>query len=564
MLLKAIAFRSTIIQVISLYIVLTMPSPLSSALASEKVPNSAIQLNTLSKKERSFLDTKTNIKLCINLSRMPLEGIDNKDEYIGLSADINQLIAKKIGKQIITVNVDQQNQLTEYLIHDRCDAFSTTELPINNNLLSSSLAYFQDSISMAIATNQTPIYKLDYLLDKHFAINQQAVFFYRLLDKYPEIQFIPVHNAKIGLAMVSAKRVYGYIDSLTSLAYQAKKNGVLGIKTASFLGNQFHRYYVTRKEQVLLLSILNKAIVSITEAEKNTLFSTWAGISHQKKFVNLSFYFWGFNLLLLILIMCLILVFKLRYQKMSVAKSLSNLSLENEQLRSNLFERESAEKQSIRFAEMFSHEYRTPVSIISTNLDILELKNDQSPLHIESQLTKMRDAISKLIVLVETALDRESLAATNLIAEKADMNFKLLMDDVANEMSINYPNRKLLIHMPQKHCMLFGDFKLLKIMIKNLIENAFKYSHIKQTVTVCLTTDNNRMIVTVVDKGIGIPTADIKHIFDKYHRASNTSNASGIGLGLYMTRLIVTQHKGDISVMCPPEGGTQIKIELPL
>jgi len=564
LLLKAFAFRSTIIQCIYLSIALTIPAPFSNTFASEKTLNAPIQLNTLSKKEQSFLDTQKNIRLCINMSRMPQEGIDNQGEYMGLSADIKQLIAKKIGKPIITIHVNQQNQLIPYLIDDKCDAFSTTERPINNNLLSSSQAYFQDSISIAIATNKTPIYKLDYLLDKHFAINKHAVFFNRLLDKYPEIQFTPVHNAKTGLALVATERVYAYIDSLTTLAYQAKKNGMLGIKTVSFLDNKIHHYYVIQKEKDLLLSILNKAIVSITKTEKNTIISTWAGISHQPNIASPPFYLWGFILLSLILFICLILVFKIKYQKVSLQQLLTKSLLENKQLNNNLFEKEKSEKQSIRFAEMFSHEYRTPVSIISTNLDILELKNNQSPLYIESQLTKMRDAVSKLIILVETALDRESLAATNLIAEKADINFMQLIDDVANEMSINYPERKLLIYMPEKHSILFGDIKLLKIMITNLIENSFKYSHIKQPVTVNIRADSNRIFITVIDKGIGIPSADIKHIFDKYHRASNTSNASGIGLGLYLSRLIVNQHKGDISVICPPEGGTRIKIELPL
>ncbi|MFK5947297.1 MAG: ATP-binding protein [Methylococcales bacterium] len=518
----------------------------------------------LTQQENAFLKSKESIRFCINEDNMPLQGFDNNGSAIGILVDLNQLLAKKIDKQIVTVRIgspqDQEAKLPGLQI---CDAYSIVD-PLGKNLsVNISQPFLQQAIVMAIANTQTAFYQREYLLDKRFAINKHVTFFKPLLAKYPHMQFIPVHNAKTGLAMVVAGRVYGYVDSLATLAFQIKKQGITGVKMADFLDNKQNHYYVLKKQQTELLSIINKAILSITPAERNNIISSWVAVHYQHKMVSYSIILWVVIILLLLFI-GIGYFFKNKTSKGDLLEKIQYLSQENKRLSADLAEKIQIEKQSIRFAEMFSHEYRTPVSIISTNLDILDLKNNQSTLFIDSQIEKMRDATTKLIVLVETALDRENLASSHLIAVKVDFDFYQLVDEVSAEMKNNYPSRKLQITMSQRSCIIYADRKLLKIMLKNLIENAFKYSNNKLAVVVILMVEENRLFIKVIDKGIGIPAADIKHIFDKYHRASNTSNVSGIGLGLYLSKLIIAQHSGVITVICPPEGGTQIEIELPL
>ena len=518
----------------------------------------------LSDKALSLLATKKDFRLCIDSGNMPMSGIDGAGEFVGVIADFSKLIAEKAEKHILFVSIDAQEGLSELLKKDECDAFSSSIQPKKHHKhFRASQSYFQEPVAIVISNEHGAIEDEKHLIDKRIAIKKNTSLFNNLQDKYPALHFIPVHNAKIGMAMVSAEHVYGYIDSLTILAFQAKNNGVTGLKMTKFLDNTVQNFLLTRRDQTVLLDTLNKAILSISEIEKNNIVSLWAGINYQKKLVNNSLTLWLVSLMLTILAISVYIVASVKKQKESLQRTYKSLSEEKDQLRAKLDQKVDAEKQSIRFAEMFSHEYRTPVSIISTNLDILELKNKQKPLFIDSQLEKMRDAVAKLIVLVETALDRESLASSNLIEEKSEMDLLMLIRALKEEMLVNYPKRNLVLQTAEKSCLLLADKKLLKIMLKNLIENAFKYSHINQAVSIGLYTENKKIIVTITDQGIGIPYADIKHIFDKYHRASNTSNTTGIGLGLYLSKLIVTQHKGNISVTCPPEGGTQITIVLP-
>jgi len=56
----------------------------------------------------------------------------------------------------------------------------------------------------------------------------------------------------------------------------------------------------------------------------------------------------------------------------------------------------------------------------------------------------------------------------------------------------------------------------------------------------------------------------MEHIFEKYHRAANSANTSGIGLGLFMAKLVVVQHGGEISVACPSAGGAMVRILFPV
>lgn len=518
----------------------------------------------VSQNKSAFLKGSEELRFCKKQSYMPLMGMNGEGEKIGLLTGFSKLIAKKLNKHILFVSEDSQLETIQQLKAGECDVFlSQIQQTIHNKSLANSIPFFHEPVVIAISNEKEAIYEYKYLLDKSFAITKDTALFNILKDKYPELHFIPVYNAKIGLAMVTAGNVYGYVDSLTSLAYQAKIYGVLGLKSIEFLNNTVQHAFVTGKGRATLLNNLNKAVSSITEGERNNIVSTWAGINFQKKMVNYALSIWIVFLLLVFILICLYLLFRFNNQIKKLQSSFKSLLLEKQQLDIDLCQKLDSEKQSIRFAEMFSHEYRTPVSIISTNLDVLEIKNEQNSFFIDSQLEKMRDAVSKLIVLVETALDRESLASTHLVAEKTELNFLPLIHEVKNEMQINHPKRTLEIQATESSYLLHGDKKLLKIMLKNLIENAFKYSHINQIVSIDLYTENKTIFVMITDLGIGIPFADIKHIFDKYHRAANTSNISGIGLGLYLSKLIANQHKGNITVTCPPEGGTQIKIDLP-
>lgn len=108
------------------------------------------------------------------------------------------------------------------------------------------------------------------------------------------------------------------------------------------------------------------------------------------------------------------------------------------------------------------------------------------------------------------------------------------------------------------------DKKLMRQAISNLVSNAIKYSGDKQPVTVSIARANGNITIRVRDHGIGIPEADLKHLFQAFHRASNVGAIAGTGLGLVIAKEAVELHGGTISVESQVGAGTTFILNIPV
>ena len=110
-----------------------------------------------------------------------------------------------------------------------------------------------------------------------------------------------------------------------------------------------------------------------------------------------------------------------------------------------------------------------------------------------------------------------------------------------------------------------ADPEQLGHAIGNLIDNAIKYSPGEPEITLWAGCEGTFYVVTVSDRGCGIPSASVGRIFDKFYRvpAGDLHNVKGYGLGLYHVRQIVERHGGRITVSPRPRGGSIFKIEIP-
>jgi len=125
-------------------------------------------------------------------------------------------------------------------------------------------------------------------------------------------------------------------------------------------------------------------------------------------------------------------------------------------------------------------------------------------------------------------------------------------------------SRELEIEIAGEEKILNADSKLLSHALKNLISNAFKYSEGKSNPKVSVEFKPQEVIILIIDHGIGIPEREKEKLFSSFFRASNTSNISGTGLGLVITRQFIELHKGTISFASSENEGTTFRISLPI
>jgi signal transduction histidine kinase len=108
-----------------------------------------------------------------------------------------------------------------------------------------------------------------------------------------------------------------------------------------------------------------------------------------------------------------------------------------------------------------------------------------------------------------------------------------------------------------------GDEKRLRQVLVNLITNAFKYAPDDKPVTVRVACSESGTQLRVVDHGPGVPTEDRARIFERYTRLDGASGRPGVGLGLYIVRVIAENHGGSVSVEDTEGGGATFVVDLP-
>jgi len=228
---------------------------------------------------------------------------------------------------------------------------------------------------------------------------------------------------------------------------------------------------------------------------------------------------------------------------------------------------ETAFETQNNFVSNASHELRTPLAIITSETELLLSGNTISP-EIEGSLKTILKEAEKLNNILASLL---GLAQSGFDGKKQDWE-KIRVDEliwtVIDSVRKIEPESRIDLDMnslPENESQLCteGNANLLHLAVSNIVLNACKYSNNKP-VTIRLSAENDRIIIAVTDKGIGIPESEQQHIFEPFFRASNTNDFEGYGIGLPLTLNIVRIHKGSIGIRSEEEIGTEMMILLPI
>ncbi|TWB43328.1 sensor histidine kinase [Nitrospirillum pindoramense] len=229
-----------------------------------------------------------------------------------------------------------------------------------------------------------------------------------------------------------------------------------------------------------------------------------------------------------------------------VALRTRELSAAKESLEQALAAERQAVREQIQFIDMVSHEYRTPVSIIRTGIDILQIKGadglaDGPKGH--DLLKRMARAVDRLVEIIEVGLRRETDRSPGLDLETRPLRLDGVVAEAIRSLRASHPDQEVRVEgrVPDR---VLGDPALLKTSILNLLENAAKYGPPDQPIRVAMEQTATRSTVRVIDAGAGVVPADRERIFGKFVRLSSAERIPGIGVGLYLVRRIAELHDG--------------------
>ena len=137
------------------------------------------------------------------------------------------------------------------------------------------------------------------------------------------------------------------------------------------------------------------------------------------------------------------------------------------------------------------------------------------------------------------------------------------IEDVVDEMKAHLKNGQEILSECSGDHNFTTDKRMMKNILLNLLSNAIKFSQENKTVTIQSVVSNRELIITVKDRGLGIPAEDQPHLFSTFFRAKNVSNIQGTGLGLPIVKRYVNLLGGDINLKSELEKGTEVTVSLP-
>jgi len=219
------------------------------------------------------------------------------------------------------------------------------------------------------------------------------------------------------------------------------------------------------------------------------------------------------------------------------------------------------------FVSMASHEFRTPLTIIDGHAQrMIKMKDRLGPDEIAQRAGKLRGAVRQMTSLIESLLNSSHLLDDNnkIVFHQDTIDLTTLLHEVCYSQQDISPEAHILEEFGPQPVTMTGDSKLLYLVFNNILSNAIKYSPNDTPITITASKGPETVVVCVHDQGIGIPTKDLDRLFDRYYRGSNVSSISGTGVGLYLVKIIVELHGGEIAVESSEGKGARIIVTLPL
>lgn len=208
-----------------------------------------------------------------------------------------------------------------------------------------------------------------------------------------------------------------------------------------------------------------------------------------------------------------------------------------------------------RFSSLISHEFRTPLNLIESQVALFKREVAQGIDNSSIRFSMLTGATHRLAELFERWVKGDRL---NYALDRAEPK-NIAIDDwlptiIANLQ--NYQKEHVLIYEEDTNATIFGDEHLLQTALMNLVDNACKYSPKHSTVKISIQRKHGMTGICVIDVGIGISQQDQALIFDEYFRANPSTGVSGIGLGLAFVKRIADLHQGTVEVKSEVDQGS--------
>ncbi|MDX3960365.1 transporter substrate-binding domain-containing protein [Aliarcobacter skirrowii] len=519
----------------------------------------------LTQEEEDFIKDKT-FKISITTNWEPFSFKEKSDEPMGISYEYWKLIVEKLNLKTQNIFFTNFNKQLFSIKQKESDIiFSAGETSQRKDYALFSNKYLTFPISIVTKKDENFIENIDEIIDRKIAVGNNFTAHNLLKEKYPNLSLTPVASVKEGLELVSQNKVFAFIDIKPVLNFNIAKYSFKDLKITGNSGLDYELKFMIRDDYEILIPILNKAIDNIDESSVLDIVNRWNNVQFQTNF--------DYTIIWLLLAAIFLITFAFLYRNY-ILKNLNNKlkNLVNEKTKSlheinknleilvekksrDLIEKENLLNHQAKMAAMgemlenIAHQWRQPLSVISTMATSLKLKQEMKILE-DKEFFQSLDIINNASQHLSNTIDD----FRNFFSSEKEINKFLISNTIKKSIlllksSIDKHNITIVEDIEDSELLSY-ESELMQVIL-NIISNSIdilkdknidsRYIFFKTKIL------NNNLIITISDSGGGIDKKILNRVFEPYFTTKHKSQ--GTGIGLYMSLQIVTKHlHGKLSV----------------
>ncbi|MEH6443511.1 MAG: transporter substrate-binding domain-containing protein [Oceanospirillaceae bacterium] len=236
----------------------------------------------LNKEEVAYVNTK-HIKYCINPKGLPFEGLNEKGEHVGMSADYYDLFTRMLSAQFELVKTASWNESLAFVQQGKCDMLALgMRTPQRAKQLNFTSSYLHVPLVVATRVDVPFINHILALEGEKIGIIKGDAFVKILRTKYPSLTIVEVQDIYDGLDKVKEGELFAFIDTLASIGYEFQSKYFGELKIAGKIAQTLELSMAVRKDDITLLNILQKAINNTTNDLHRKILTNWIPIRYEK------------------------------------------------------------------------------------------------------------------------------------------------------------------------------------------------------------------------------------------------------------------------------------------
>lgn len=517
--------------------------------------------------EKNWIAAHPEVRVGHDITYAPYSFRDARGNIVGIDPDVLDLIAQRTGLRFRNETRANWEEVVRDFKAGRLDLLmSLGYVKEREAFLIYTRAYGYAPDVLVTRDNSPVPFEIGELRGRRIALVQGYAAMRAMVESaMTDPQIVDYPTSEAAMLAVARGEAFGAVSDAVNAVYIIKARHLTNLRLGVVLesrGVANENYLGVRKDLPELAAIVNKAIASITPAERHAISNRWVGVELDEsvwsaRIVRVA----GVVVVVAVLVGGLIL-----WHNRRLARELSErrrIQSELEQTHERLT-RASEEKSELM--HMLAHDLRNPLTAVVMGVDLLRLGD--LPREHEETAARLRCHAQKMGRLIDDLMDANAIESgqRQFHFDPVDLTrtVRAAVESFAEPAALK--QLRLELALPAAPLVVQTDEGAFRQVVDNLLSNAVKYSPAHQSIEIVLVRDGDGMRLTVTDHGPGMNADDIAQLFRKFGkgRAQPTGGEKSSGLGLWIVQRVVDALGGKVHCESEPGAGATFVFTLPL